>query len=152
MYTPLLQPQQFNGQSSRNVSRVLPIINVDSGLTFNAGPGSSVGNTCKRLNRACFTTTFRPIPKTTPNFDSSKNSFTYSQLFRRLCIQATTASIRPTVRRWPHSRILDPNTGAELFRAGIGQSLFQKTNVLPDGNVSNYPRNQSDWVAFAQAT
>ena len=34
VHTTYYSLSSFNGQSGRNVSRVLPIINVDSGLTF----------------------------------------------------------------------------------------------------------------------
>ncbi|MGN6926508.1 LPS-assembly protein LptD, partial [Neisseria sp. P0015.S010] len=86
-----------------------------------------------------------------PNFDSSENSFTYSQLFRENLYSGNDRiNSANSLTLATQSRILNPNTGTELFRAGIGQKFyFKNDNVLPDGSVSRYPRSQSDWVAFA---
>lgn len=142
----------FNGQSGRNVSRVLPIINVDSGLTFERRARLFGGEYLQTLEPRLF---YNYIPTKSqndlPNFDSSENSFTYSQLFRENLYSGNDRiNSANSLTLATQSRILNPNTGAELFRAGIGQKFyFKKDNVLPDGNVSNYPRSQSDWVAFA---
>lgn len=86
-----------------------------------------------------------------PNFDTSENSFSYNQLFREnLYVGNDRINSANSLTAAAQTRFLNPNNGAELFRAGIGQKFyFKNDNVLLDGNVSRYERSQSDWVGFA---
>ena len=118
----------FNGQSGRNVSRVLPIINVDSGLTFERRARLFGGEYLQTLEPRLF---YNHIPTKSqndlPNFDSSENSFTYSQLFRENLYSGNDRiNSANSLTLATQSRILNPNTGAELFRAGIGQKFYFK--------------------------
>ncbi|UOO81944.1 LPS-assembly protein LptD [Uruburuella testudinis] len=143
---------RFDGSTTRHNSRVLPIFNIDSGMTFERRAQAFGNDYIQTLEPRLF---YNYIPTKSqnnlPNFDSSENSFTYEQLFRENLYSGndrinSANSISTAVQ----TRILRPDTGAELFRAGIGQKFYIKNdNVLLDGSVSRYQRNRSDWIAFA---
>ncbi|MDO5640160.1 MAG: LPS-assembly protein LptD [Neisseria sp.] len=142
----------FDGSPARTVSRTLPIFNIDSGMTFERRTNLFGNAYIQTLEPRLF---YNYIPTKSqndlPNFDSSENSFSYEQLFRENLYSGndrinSANSLSTAVQ----TRILSPDTGAELFRAGIGQKFYIKNdNVLLDGSVSRYQRNRSDWIAFA---
>ena len=86
-----------------------------------------------------------------PNFDTSENSFSYAQLFRENLYSGddrinSANSISTAVQ----TRLLNPDNGAEILRAGIGQKFYLKNDkVQLDGSIGRYDRNRSDIVAFA---
>ena len=143
---------QFGGTPSRHASRTLPIFNVDSGMTFERKAKLFGSNYIQTLEPRLF---YNYIPTKSqndlPNLDSSENSFSYEQLFREnLYSGSDRINAANSLSTAVQTRILNPNNGAELFRAGIGQKFYIKTDtVLLDGSVSQYERNRSDWVAFA---
>lgn len=140
------------GNPSRRVSRVLPIANVDAGLTFERE---------QMLFKQAYIQTLEPrlfynyIPSreqnTLPNFDSSQNSFSYDQLFRENIFSGSdriNASNSTAVGI--QTRLLNANTGAEVFRAGVGQKYyFSDDDVLLDGSLQSSARRKSDIAAFA---
>ncbi|STZ76912.1 LPS-assembly protein LptD [Bergeriella denitrificans] len=142
----------FNGLPGRNVSLVLPMLSVDSGVTFEREAAIFGRDFIQTLEPRLF---YNYIPAKSqndlPNFDTSENSFTYEQLFRdNIYSGYDRVNAANSLSTALQSRILNPKTGAELFRAGIGQKFyFTSDNVLLDGRISEYERNRSDWVAFA---
>lgn len=143
---------QFSGKQSRRLSRVLPISNIDAGLTFERQTSLFGKDYVQTLEPRLF---YNYIPTKTqndlPDFDASENSFSYQQLFRENLYSGndrinSANSLSTAVQ----TRYLDRQTGEERFRAGIGQKFYFKTdNVLLDGSISNHERNRSDWIAFA---
>ena len=142
----------FGNQSSRRVSRVLPIFNVDTGMTFERNANVFGKAYLQTLEPRLF---YNYIPTKSqndlPNFDTSENSFSYNQLFREnLYVGNDRINSANSLTAAAQTRFLNPNNGAELFRAGIGQKFyFKNDNVLLDGSVGRYERSQSDWVGFA---
>ncbi|MCF7522005.1 LPS-assembly protein LptD [Neisseria sp. ZJ106] len=144
--------KRFGDQPSRNLSRTLPMFSLDSGMTFERN---------KRLFGSEYLQTLEPrlfynyIPTKSqndlPNFDSSENSFSYDQLFREnLYSGSDRINAANSLSAAVQSRLLNPITGAEILRAGIGQKFYLKNdNVLLDGSIGRNERNSSDWVAFA---
>ncbi|MDO4641912.1 MAG: LPS-assembly protein LptD [Neisseria sp.] len=143
----------FEGRSGRSASRVLPIFNIDAGMTFER-PTSLWGNDyIQTLEPRLF---YNYIPTKSqndlPNFDSSENSFSYEQLFRENLYSGNdrinSANSLTTALQ---TRYLDRQTGAERFRAGIGQKFYFTTDsVALSGLVEENRRNRSDWIAFGQ--
>ena len=142
----------FGNQSGRRVSRVLPIFNVDTGMTFERNANVFGKAYLQTLEPRLF---YNYIPTKSqndlPNFDTSENSFSYNQLFREnLYVGNDRINSANSLTTAAQTRFLNPNNGAELFRAGIGQKFyFKNDNVLLDGSVGRYERSQSDWVGFA---
>lgn len=143
---------KFEGNNGRQVSRTLPMFSIDSGMTFERRAKLFGNAYLQTLEPRLF---YNYIPTKSqndlPNFDSSENSFSYSQLFRENLYSGNDRiNAANSLSTAVQSRILNPDTGAELFRAGIGQKFyFKNDNVLLDGSISRYERNRSDWVAFA---
>lgn len=144
----------FNTLPSRTASRVLPILNVDAGMTFE--------RESRFLGQDNYVQTLEPrlfynyIPTKSqndlPNLDASENSFSYEQLFRENLYSGndrinSSNSLTTAVQ----TRFLAKSNGAERFRAGIGQKFYFTTDsVKLDGSVSQNARNRSDWIAFGQ--
>ncbi|MCI4000256.1 LPS-assembly protein LptD, partial [Klebsiella pneumoniae] len=74
---------RFGSQEARRVSRTLPIVNIDSGATFERNTRMFGGGVLQTLEPRLF---YNYIPAKSqndlPNFDSSESSFGYGQLFR----------------------------------------------------------------------
>ena len=142
----------FGNQSGRRVSRVLPIFNVDTGMTFERNANLFGNAYLQTLEPRLF---YNYIPTKSqndlPNFDTSENSFSYNQLFREnLYVGNDRINSANSLTAAAQTRFFNPNNGAELFRAGIGQKFYFKNDkVLLDGSVGRYERSQSDWVGFA---
>lgn len=144
------QLDPFQGASARNVSRVLPIFNVDAGMTFERELA---------VHRHPFIQTLEPrlfynyIPardqNDLPNFDSSLNSLNFYQLFseNRFSGQdrinaANTLTVAAT------SRILDARDGSERLRFGIGQQYnLSPAAVTLTPSLTENPK-RSDLLAF----
>jgi LPS-assembly protein len=146
-----------NNQDSRSMDRAVPILSVDSGVTF-----ERLWKT-RRLHKG-FIQTLEPrlfytyIPKRNqddmPLFDTAENSFTYDQLFRENRYSGqdriNAANFLTTALQ---SRVYDSTSGIERFAAGIGQRFyFSDDNVkLNDNTPKNKERKRSDIVAFGRA-
>ena len=141
----------FNGSASRTVSRTLPVFNIDTGMTFERKGIFRGQSYMQTLEPRLF---YNYIPTKSqndlPNFDSSENSFSYEQLFRENLYSGNDRiNSANSLAAALQTRILNPDTGAERFRAGVGQKYYFKTDtVLQDGSVGRYARNRSDWIAF----
>lgn len=141
----------FGGRNSRSASRVLPVINIDAGMTFERPTSLWGKDYVQTLEPRLF---YNYIPTKSqndlPNFDSSENSFSYEQLFRENLYSGndrinSSNSLTTAIQ----TRYLDRQTGAERFRAGIGQKFYFTTDsVALSGRIEEYPRNRSDWIAF----
>lgn len=146
---------RFDGKEPRRVSRVLPIVNIDSGATFERNTRLFGGEVLQTLEPRLF---YNYIPAKSqndlPNFDSSESGFGYGQLFREnLYYGNDRINAANSLSAAVQSRILDGATGEERFRAGIGQKFYFKDDaVMLDGSVGKNPRNRSDWVAFASGS
>lgn len=143
---------RFDGKAARNASRILPIANVEAGATFERESRLFGGRYLQTLEPRLF---YNYIPKKSqndlPNFDSSENSFSYNQLFREnLYSGHDRINSSNSLAGGLQTRIIDRQTGAERFRAGIGQKFYFNTdNVLLDGQLNRSPRRKSDIAAFA---
>lgn len=142
----------FGELKERSVSRVLPTFSIDSGVNLERKASWLGKDYLQTLEPRLFYNYIPTKPQNDlPNFDSSENSFNYQQLFRENLYSGndrinSANSISTAVQ----TRILNPETGLEYFRAGIGQKFyFKNDNVLEDGSIGYYNRNRSDWVAFA---
>ena len=141
----------FNGTAAHAATRSLPIVSVDSGLTFERE---------FRLRNQGYVQTLEPrlfytyIPTKNqsdlPNFDASENSFTFGQLFRenRFAGQDRISSANHLTTALT-TRFLDDQTGEERLRAGIGQRFYFKKDIVTlGGQVENLQRARSDTLAF----
>ena len=143
----------LNHAPSRVASRVLPIINIDSGITLERNSRLLQQDYVQTLEPRLF---YNYIPTKSqndlPNFDSSLNSFSYEQLFREnLYAGNDRINSANSLTTALQTRYLDKNNGTEHLRAGIGQKFYFTTdNVQLDGSVHENDRNRSDWIAFAQ--
>ena len=140
------------GKPARTVSRTLPIASIDSGMTLERNISLMGDRYLQTLEPRLF---YTYVPSKSqndlPNFDTSENSFSYAQLFRENLYSGddrinSANSISTAVQ----TRLLNPDNGAEILRAGIGQKFYLKNDkVQPDGSIGRYDRNRSDIVAFA---
>ena len=146
-----------DNQESRSMDRAVPLLSVDSGVTFERLWKNN------RLNKG-YIQTLEPrlfytyIPRRNQNdmplFDTAENSFTYDQLFHENRYSGqdriNAANFMTTALQ---SRIYDSTNGIERFAAGIGQRFyFRDDNVkLNDNTPKNKERKRSDMVAFGRA-
>ncbi|WP_430472164.1 LPS-assembly protein LptD [Wielerella bovis] len=148
---------EYGSLKSRNASRILPIINVDSGITLERE--TSLMNL---FGGKRFVQTLEPrlfynyIPSKSQNdlpvFDTIANSnFSYDQLFREnIYTGHDRINSSNSLSTGLQTRILDRFSGEEFFRAGMGQKYyFTDDNVLLNGTIGQHPRSRSDFVAFA---
>ena len=144
----------FDGLKSRSVNRVLPIVSVDSGVTFERPWQWRNRDYIQTLEPRLF---YTYIPSKEQNdlplFDTSENDFTYAQLFRenRFSGQDRINSAN-FITMALQTRVYDKKTGVERLSAGVGQRFyFNRDDVLLDGSVTENARNRSDILAFARA-
>ena len=142
----------FNGTPSRTTSRVLPVVNVDTGITFERDTKLFRRNYVQTLEPRLF---YNYIPSKAqnhlPNFDTSQNDFSYQQLFRENAFSGyDRINASNSMSVGVQTRLLDGDTGAERFRLGIGQKYyFTNDDVLLDGSINTTARRRSDIAAFA---
>lgn len=134
-------------------SRTLPIVSVDSGLFFERDLTFSDNSYLQTLEPRAF---YLYIPERDqtdiPVFDSSIRTFNFGQLF-------TTDRFSGTDRIGDANqlalalttRIIDPSSGRERFRASLGQIRYFRDRevTLPAGTVDT--RSGSDYVAEVAA-
>ncbi|MCT6882195.1 MAG: LPS assembly protein LptD, partial [Snodgrassella alvi] len=146
-----------NNQDKRSMDRAVPLLSVDSGMTF-----ERLWKT-RNMHKG-FIQTLEPrlfytyIPRRNqddmPLFDTAENSFTYDQLFRENRYSGQDRiNAANFLTNALQSRVYDSTTGTERFAAGIGQRFyFQDDNVkLNDDTPKNKERKRSDMVAFGRA-
>ena len=143
---------RWQGNPRQSVNRVLPIANIDTGLTFERERTWFKTPLIQTLEPRLF---YNYIPSRhqnhLPNFDSSENSFSYDQLFREnLYSGSDRINAANSVSLGVQSRILHADTGSEIFRAGIGQKFYlSRDDVLLDGSTGTRARHRSDVALFA---
>lgn len=141
------QLDSFGSQTSRSLSRTLPIASVDSGLTFerdNTLHGRSMTQTLEP--RLYYVYIPSKDQSTLPNFDTSENDFNYAQLFtenrfsgydRINAANQITAAVT--------SRMLDNENGAERLRVAIGQRFYlDRSNTTLSGTTTQRTQDGSD--------
>lgn len=145
------QLNQSGSLDKRQVSRTLPIANIDAGMTFERPIQWFKQTGTQTLEPRLF---YNYIPTQAqnhlPNFDSAENSFHYEQLFREN-LYSGGDRINPSnsLTTAIQTRLINEH-GEEKFRAGIGQKFYLKSdNILLDGSIGQHQRNRSDWIAFA---
>ncbi|WP_431733977.1 LPS-assembly protein LptD [Kingella negevensis] len=142
----------FGSLKSRNTSRVLPIVNVDSGITLERETQLFGKDLVQTLEPRLF---YNYIPSKAQNdlplFDTSENDFTYPQLFREnIYSGGDRINSSNSMSVGVQTTFLDGKTFEEYFRAGIGQKYyFTDDNVLLEGSIDKTARKRSDIVAFA---
>ncbi|WP_425325923.1 LPS-assembly protein LptD [Neisseria shayeganii] len=140
------------GKPARSLSRVLPIVSVDGGLTFERQAGWQGRRYVQTLEPRLF---YAYIPtkeqEDLPLFDTAENSFTYSQLFRENRFSGhdriNAANFLTTAVQ---TRLYNADNGEERLRAGIGQRLyFNRDDVGLEGRRTRRGSGRSDVLAFA---
>ncbi len=144
---------RFENLPSRNVSRILPMLSVDSGMVLERPWQWGGRHYVQTLEPRLF---YTYIPQREQNdlplFDTTENSFTYEQLFRENRFSGqdriNAANFLTTALQ---TRLYDGQTGAERLSAGIGQRFyFNKDDVLLDGSLQRNERDRSDFLAFVR--
>lgn len=142
----------WNSTPARNVSRVLPVVNVDTGVTFERETKVFGQDYVQTFEPRLFYNYVKSKSQNDlPNFDSSENAFSYEQLFRENIYSGNDRiNSSNSLSIGLQTRFLNRQTGAERFRAGIGQRIYLNTdNVLLSGNIGSTPRDRSDIIMFA---
>ncbi|QMT32396.1 LPS-assembly protein LptD [Alysiella filiformis] len=144
--------KKHSGSQERRETRVLPMVNVDSGVVFERE---------LTLNRQRYVQTLEPrlfynyiatqSQNHLPNFDSGSTDFSYDQLFRENIYSGNDRiNSSNSLAFGLQTRVLNAHNGAEKFRAGIGQKhYFNTDDVLLNGSLEKTPRKRSDIAAFA---
>lgn len=141
-----------NKNSAHRIHRILPIANLDTGMTLERSVNVWGRESLQTLEPRLFYNYIHPKDQShLPNFDSSQNAFTYEQLFREnLYSGRDRINNSNSLAVGLQSRLLDRSNGAEYFRAGVGQKFyFNEDNVQLDGKIGRTARNRSDIAAFA---
>lgn len=143
---------EFKNHQSRSINRVLPMFSLDSGLVFERDTQWISDDMVQTLEPRLFYTYIPSKDQSDiPNFDTSENSFTFSQLFRQNRFSGqdrinAANNISATIS----TRFIEKSTGLERFSAGFGQRLYiTRDDVSLDGSVKNRERGRSDFLAFA---
>ncbi|MDF7676693.1 LPS-assembly protein LptD [Neisseriaceae bacterium ESL0693] len=145
-----------NNDYQRSINRVLPIVSVDTGMTFERlwkGKEGSHGYVQTLEPRLFYTYIPHRRQDDLPVFDSAENSFTYDQLFRENRYSGQDRiNAANFVTTAVQTRFFDNKTGAERFAAGIGQRFyFSRDNVKLNSTLVDRERKRSDIVAFGRA-
>jgi LPS-assembly protein len=120
-----------NGATS--ASRVLPTVSLDAGQTYERAAsyfGRSFTQTLEP--RAFFTWTPYRDQSLLPNYDSAANDFSFASIFTENAFggQDRISDTR-AITLGATSRLLDPDTGAEVVRLGLAQRyLLRNQNVV----------------------
>ena len=118
---------------SRSVSRVLPTVSLDSGLIFERDASYFGRNFVQTLEpRAFFTWTPYEDQRLLPNYDSAANDFNFATIFSENVFGGNDRiSDTRALTVGASSRLLDPETGAEVVRVGLAQRyLIRDQNVF----------------------
>ena len=132
---------QFDGplvNGARSASRTVPTFSLDSGLTFERETGYFGRNFTQTLEpRAFYVHTPYRDQSYLPNYDSGLNAFNFATLFTENAFvgndRISDANLLTTAVT---SRLLDPDSGAEVLRLGVAQRLrFKDQRVTLPGAV-----------------
>lgn len=123
---------------SRSASRALPTASLDTGLIFERDASYFGRGFTQTLEpRAFFTWTPYRDQRLLPNYDSAANDFNLASIYAENAFGGNDRiSDTRAVTVGVSSRLLDPDTGAEVVRLGVAQRyLFQDQNVfLPNAS------------------
>jgi LPS-assembly protein len=133
-----LHATQYNFDSplangSRSASRVLPTVSLDSGLIFERDASYFGRGFTQTLEpRAFFTWTPYRDQRLLPNYDSAANDFNLASIYTENAFGGNDRiSDTRAVTVGVSSRLLDPDTGAEVVRLGVAQRyLFRDQEVF----------------------
>jgi LPS-assembly protein len=126
-----LDPTHHAGQTS--ATRSLPIASLDTGLTFDR-PAQWLGRSATQTLEPRIFYAYIPFrnQNNLPNYDSADPTFTFAQLFTE---NAYTGNDRigeaNQVTTALTSRMIDQESGAERFRAAIGQRFYFGPQRVP---------------------
>ena len=118
---------------SRSASRVLPTVSLDSGLIFERDASYFGRGFTQTLEpRAFFTWTPYRDQRLLPNYDSAANDFNLASIYTENAFGGNDRiSDTRAVTVGVSSRLLDPDTGAEVVRLGVAQRyLFRDQEVF----------------------
>ena len=118
---------------SRSASRVLPTVSLDSGLIFERDASYFGRGFMQTLEpRAFFTWTPYRDQRLLPNYDSAANDFNLASIYTENAFGGNDRiSDTRAVTVGVSSRLLDPDTGAEVVRLGVAQRyLFRDQEVF----------------------
>ena len=132
---------QFDGALSngaRSASRTLPTFSLDSGLTFERDTqlfGRAFTQTLEP--RSFYVNTPYRDQNALPNYDSALNSLNFATLFtENEFVGIDRISDSNMLTTGLTSRLLDPDTGAEVLRLGVAQRIrFKDRQVNLPGAV-----------------
>lgn len=120
-----------NGE--RSASRVLPTVSLDSGLVFERNASYFGRDFVQTLEpRAFFTWTPYRDQSYLPNYDSAVTDFNFASIFSENVFGGSDRiSDTRSLTLGVSSRLLEPNTGAEVVRLGLAQRyLLRDQNVF----------------------
>lgn len=121
---------------SQSASRVVPTVSVDSGLVFERSASYFGRNLTQTLEpRVFFTWTPQRDQSLLPNYDSAVNDFNFASIYTENAFGGNDRiSDTRALTVGASSRLLDPQTGAEVVRLGLAQRflLRDQTVVLPN--------------------
>ena len=141
LHTTQYRLEQPLSTGTRSASRVVPTLSVDSGLVFERDAlfdGRAFTQTLEP--RAFFTWTPNRDQSLLPNYDSAANDFNFASIYTENAFGGNDRiSDTRGLTVGASSRLLDPQTGAEVLRLGIAQRylLRDQSVVLP--NASGLP-------------
>ncbi|WP_382322358.1 LPS-assembly protein LptD [Hydrogenophaga sp. UC242_53] len=118
---------------SRTASRVLPTVSLDSGLIFERDTSYFGRAFVQTLEpRAFFTWTPYRDQRLLPNYDSAANDFNFATIFSENVFGGNDRiSDTRAFTVGASSRLLDPDSGAEIVRVGLAQRyLIRDQNVF----------------------
>ncbi|WP_434779426.1 LPS-assembly protein LptD [Neisseria sp. Ec49-e6-T10] len=141
---------EFQGQNSRSKTRSLPIISIDTGLSFER-PSMFAGqqHTQTLEPRLFYTYITSKSQNDLPNFDSSENDFNFTQLFRenRFSGQDRINGANQITAALT-SRYINNENGLERLRVMIGQRFyFKKEDMSLSGEIRDRDKVGSDFLA-----
>ena len=143
--TPKLQLHASNYQfdapladGAIGASRIVPTLSLDSGLVFER-EASYFGRTFLQTlePRAFYVTTPFRQQNLLPNYDSGANDFNFASIFNENAFVGNDRiSDSNLLTVGLTTRLLDPQTGAEVVRLGVAQRLrFKDQNVTLPGGI-----------------
>ncbi len=141
LHTTQYRLEQPLSTGSRSASRAVPTFSLDSGLVFERDArfdGRAFTQTLEP--RAFFTWTPHRNQSLLPNYDSAANDFNFASIYTENAFGGNDRiSDTRGLTVGARSRLLDPQTGAEVLRLGIAQRylLRDQSVVLP--NASGLP-------------
>ncbi|MBW7901097.1 MAG: LPS assembly protein LptD [Rhodocyclaceae bacterium] len=146
--------RRTNAQWSESISRTLPILSVDAGMTFERETSWFGADAVQTLEPRLY---YLNVPyreqAQIPNFDSAIADFNFAQIFsENQFLGYDRVSDANQLTAAVTSRLIDPTSGAEAMRAMFGQRYyFRRQRVDLDGQTipgqTQDKWNRSDFLA-----